>query len=186
MPTQDTLDLVSQVHQMHHHLEEEIYYPAHPPRSETPQYKLIHDELVHKRMLPCLVCGVTAQTLGDQKKNTYRARAMETHHHVVEWSLAKALDLAKFNERIVQHMRVRPHHDPVYDKDFTQEQMEAWVDHHPDNLWVLCDVHHRHKYLGIHAITGPIWGPQDLLKPGFGPIEPQTAVGRGPQRAQAE
>jgi hypothetical protein len=37
------------------------------------------------------------------------------------------------------------------------------VDHGFDNLWVLCDVHHRHKFVGIHAITYPIWRPQDVV-----------------------
>lgn len=56
----------------------------------------------------------------------------------------------------------------MYDHDFTQQEMLDWIDHGRDNLWVLCDVHHRHKYVGIHAITYPIWGPQDILKAGFG------------------
>jgi hypothetical protein len=43
----------------------------------------------------------------------------------------------------------------------------AWVDHSEDNLWVLCDVHHRAKFFGIHEITFPIWGPMDLLRPDF-------------------
>lgn len=24
-------------------------------------------------------------------------------------------------------------------------------------------VHHRHKFAGVHAITYPIWGPQDVV-----------------------
>lgn len=41
--------------------------------------------------------------------------------------------------------------------------MRAWIDHHPDNLMVLCDVHHRHAGVGIHAVTAPIWRVQPLL-----------------------
>jgi hypothetical protein len=37
------------------------------------------------------------------------------------------------------------------------------VDHSEDNLWVLCDVHHRAAFLGIHEITYPIWSPADML-----------------------
>ena len=48
-------------------------------------------------------------------------------------------------------------------KGMTQKQILDWVDHDEDNLWVLCDVHHRHVFVGIHAITFPIWGPQDLV-----------------------
>jgi len=88
---------------------------------------------------------------------------METHHHYVEWALQEAIDLDKFNERIVHHYRVRNPHNPKYDHDFTRNEIRDWVDHDPDNLWVLCDVHHRHSLVGIHSITGPIWGPQDLV-----------------------
>jgi len=49
----------------------------------------------------------------------------------------------------------------------TVEDVKGWVDHSPDNLWVLCDVHHRAKYFGIHEITYPIWCPMDLLDPEF-------------------
>jgi hypothetical protein len=52
------------------------------------------------------------------------------------------------------------------------------VDHSPDNLWVLCDVHHRHKFVGIHAITYPIWGPQDLVN--------STMIGKMLDAASAE
>lgn len=49
------------------------------------------------------------------------------------------------------------------------------VDHSADNLWVLCDVHHRHKWVGIHHISYPMWAPQDLLKPEF-VDQVQTAI----------
>jgi hypothetical protein len=173
-----SIDLVSEIHEIQLHHNEDVFYPPHPPRHVTPEYKQAHDRLVHEMKLPCLVCGVTIETVHDAKRNPYQARQLETHHHVVEWALAHALDLGKFNVRIVAQHRARPHHDPIYDQPFTQAQMEAWVDHHPDNLWVLCDVHHRHKFLGIHTISGPIWGVQDLLGPGYGPQVP------GPERGE--
>ena len=45
--------------------------------------------------------------------------------------------------------------------------MTDWIDHGRDNLLVLCDIHHRHVYVGIHAITGPIWGAQNLLQKSY-------------------
>jgi hypothetical protein len=74
-----------------------------------------HDHLTKKLDLPCFVCGVKFSTLKDKTQSRYGAKAMETHHHVIE-----------------------------------------------DNLWVLCDVHHRAKFLGIHEITYPIWCPMDF------------------------
>lgn len=158
---------IGQIHTVSRILREIVNYPGHIARTNSPKYSAIHKKLVDTLDLPCLVCGVTKTTLGNKSKNPFNAKQIETHHHVIEWALANALDLDKFNDRIVQHYRARPHHDPIYDKDFTKKQMLDWVDHHPDNLWVLCDVHHRATYYGVHSITDPIWGPQDLIRKNF-------------------
>ncbi|TLY35348.1 MAG: hypothetical protein E6K62_04605 [Nitrospirae bacterium] len=92
---------------------------------------------------------------------------METHHHVIEWALANAISVAKFNKHLLPHLRKRHPNRHEYKQDFSEKQLLDWVDHHEDNLWVLCDVHHRAKYLGIHEITFPIWGPMDLLRDDF-------------------
>ena len=113
--------------------------------------------------LPCLVCGVKNSTLKNEKENPYGAKQLETHHHVIEWALANAISVEKFNKTLLPHLRHRHANKPEYEKEFTVEDVRNWVDHHEDNLWVLCDVHHRAKYFGIHEITHPIWGPQDLL-----------------------
>ena len=158
---------VKKIHGGKHNLEEFTIYPDHAARVESPQYKKVHDDLVKRQNLPCLACGVTFETLKDSKKNPFGAKQLETHHHVIEWSLAKAIAPEKFNERVRPHLAARHADNAMYKRDMTPTEVEDWVDHSPDNLWVLCDVHHRHKWLGIHAITFPIWGPQDILKPDF-------------------
>ena len=158
---------ISKIHAVSRLLREIVNYPGHAKRTNSPEYSKVHRDLAVVQDLPCLVCGVRNSTLKSKKENPCGARQMETHHHLVEWALANALDLGKFNERIVAHFRLRPHHDPIYNQDFTEDQMLEWVDHHPDNLWVLCDIHHRTPLLGIHEITFPIWGPQDIVKDDF-------------------
>lgn len=154
-------------------LKEKAFYPAHDERRETKEYKAVHHRLCIEMDLPCLICGVRHSILSDKEKaadaklNPYGARAMETHHHVIEWALANAIDVEKFNKILLKNLRRKHPEKEEYKKDFTTEDIRNWVDHSPDNLWVLCDVHHRHKYLGIHAITYPVWGPQDLLIPDF-------------------
>jgi hypothetical protein len=37
---------------------------------------------------------------------------------------------------------------------------------------VLCDIHHRAPFMGIHAITRPHWDPQDLVFPKFWNLKP--------------
>jgi hypothetical protein len=165
-------------------LDEIAFYPAHDKRAETPEYHKVHDYMVKKRDLPCLVCGVRNSTLKDPAKNRYYAKQMETHHHVIEWALANAIDVDRFNEVLRPNLA---HQHPVpevqstkkltvvdseywaqmYAGTMSKANIAAWVDHSPDNLWVLCDVHHRARYFGIHEITYPIWCPADLLRPDF-------------------
>ena len=148
-------------------LREIAFYPTHDKRTETAEYRAVHRDLTITKDLPCLICGVRNSTLKKKSENRYGARAMETHHHVIEWALANAVDLAKFNKAILPNLAARHAQNPAYKRPFTQQQMLAWVDHSPDNLWVLCDVHHRAQYVGVHEISYPIWGPQALLHADF-------------------
>lgn len=166
-------DVLNKTHLVKRMLQEAVMVPAHPPRVATAGYRAVHRRLIVELDLPCIACGVTHSTLTDPARNPADALQMETHHHVIEWSLINAIDLAKFNARIVAKHR---HSQPEkYAHDFTQSEMEAWIDHDPDNLWVLCDVHHRHSMVGIHSITYPIWGPQDLLIDGYEYTPPEAA-----------
>jgi hypothetical protein len=147
-------------------LKEIAYYPEHDKRTESHEYHKVHVDLTVTKDLPCLVCGVKHSTLNDPKENPYGARQMETHHHVIEWALANAIDPAKFN-KILRPSLSHRHSDPMYQREMTPKEVKGWVDHSPDNLWVLCDVHHRAKYFGIHEISYPIWCPMNLLHPEF-------------------
>jgi hypothetical protein len=173
-----------EIHENPRTLKERAFYPAHDKRLETAAYKKAHRHLAVELDLPCLVCGVKNSTLKNKAQNRYGAKQMETHHHVIEWSLANAIDAAKFNKIILPHLKVRHPHNPDYAKaGFDDKDVADWVDHSEDNLWVLCDVHHRAAYLGIHEITYPIWCPMDLLREDFenyvrSQIQEQKATGR--------
>lgn len=156
---------LSQAHLVERTLKEEVYYPAHDARTESPAYAKAHHHLVKELDLPCLVCGVRDSTLTDPAHNKVGARDMETHHHIIEWSLQNAIDLDKFNQRIWPALKER--HPGKYPNAFNQQEMLDFIDHSEDNLWVLCDVHHRHSLVGIHSVTAPIWGAQDLVKEDF-------------------
>jgi hypothetical protein len=174
---------LQKLHQEHRTLDEWAFYPEHDKRAGSPGYAKVHKTMVVAEDLPCLVCGVRNSTLKDASKNPYGAKQMETHHHIVEWALANAIDRGKFTDRILANLAgrnpdkyakkdakgnvVRDERGRVAPVDFTDDDVRAWVDHDRDNLWVLCDVHHRHKWLGIHAVSGPIWGPQDILVDDF-------------------
>lgn len=151
-----------------------MFYPAHDERTESAEYKKVHDDLTKTKDLPCLVCGVrnsilkSASRKADPEENPYGATQMETHHHIIEWALANAIDPDRFNKALLPNLRAKHADNETYKREaFTAEDIKDWVDHSPDNLWVLCDVHHRHKWVGIHHISYPMWAPQDLLKPAF-------------------
>jgi hypothetical protein len=160
---------VVEQHIQHHTIDELQFYPEHDRRTESPEYKKVHHHLTVELDLPCLVCGVRNSTLRDPDKNRYQARQMETHHHVIEWALANAIDVDRFNDSMRPNLAHRHPNDPTwhYEQPFDAEKIRDWVDHSEHNLWVLCDVHHRAKYLGIHEITYPIWAPMDLYRPDF-------------------
>ena len=166
-------------HALNRMLDEVAFYPAHDQRKESPAYAKVHHQMTVIDDKRCLVCGVKHSTLNDPAQNPFGAIAMETHHHTIEWALANAIDADKFNQHILPGLRrtasqrpaglatVYTEFDTAYANPMTLDQIKQWVDHGADNLWVLCDVHHRHKFVGIHAITYPIWGPQDVVEQGL-------------------
>lgn len=178
-------------HAVQRMLEETAFYPPHDKRKESPAYAKVHNQMTVAEDQPCLVCRVRHSSLRDPQQNPFGAIQMETHHHTIEWALANAIEPALFNKFVRPGLRKRAaqrqaagdtdpiyqEFDPLYADDMTGAQIKAWIDHSPDNLWVLCDVHHRHKFVGIHAITYPIWGPQDLVNQTIVQMEIATATG---------
>ena len=154
-------------------LYEWTFYPEHDARgdSDTAAYRSARKKLVENGA--CLVCGVSQATLKDPiarkdlAKNPFEASGLETHHRVIEWALSEAIDVDRFNSRFVARRRLLDPTDEKYARDFDQKTLLDWIDHDPDNLWVLCNVHHRAPFMGIHAITRPHWDPQDLVFPKF-------------------
>jgi hypothetical protein len=150
------------VHASERLLREIAFYPAHSKRVETPEYPRVHRELIVEKDLPCMVRGVRQSTLGVPAENPYGAKQMETHHCIIEWALAEAIDVDKFNRTILPHLAERQPGNAEYRTAFDRKRLPARVDHSVDNLWVLCDVHHRARYFGIHEITFPVWGAQGV------------------------
>jgi hypothetical protein len=153
-------------------LSDPMFYPQHDKRTESPTYKASHTDMVVTKDLPCLVCGIRNSDLkdpkrrGDPRVNPYGATQMETHHHVIEWALGNAIDPAKFAKTILPNLRHKYPNEPLYQQPMDHAAILKWIDSE-HNLWVLCDVHHRHKWVGIHEISYPLWCPQDFLDDDF-------------------
>jgi hypothetical protein len=173
-PEQHSID---KFHALERMLDEVAFYPAHDKRKESKDYARVHHQMTVADDRRCLVCGVKNSTLHDETQNPFGAIQLETHHHTIEWALANAIDPKKFNQHVRPGLQrlaqqragqaglnaVYTEFDNDYAGDMTLDRIKQWVDHAADNLWVLCDVHHRHKFVGIHAISYPIWGPQDVV-----------------------
>jgi hypothetical protein len=151
------------------------FYPPHDRSAESREHARVCRRMTVELDHPCLVCGVRHSTLADPAQNPFGAVRIETHHHLVEWALIEAVTPELFNAHLrpglLRRSQGRPadadpvfrEFDALYPRDMTAKEVEAWIDHGADNLWPLCDVHHRHRFVGIHAITYPTWGPQDLV-----------------------
>lgn len=143
---------LSHVHETREAVAAVEFTPPHPPRTETPEYARAHKFLVYTKNAPCKVCGVTRRTLRYPKANPFGATALETHHVHVERSLAYACDWRK----------VHLDFPSVYD----QESFLHWVDS-PENLVVLCNVHHRSVEHGIHHLLPADFNVQRYLRDGY-------------------
>jgi len=156
-----------QGHVVHKTLDENVRYPTHDKRKATALYNKSHKKLIITLDTPCRICGVKHSTLNDPTQNRWGAIQMETHHYYIEDSLANAIDLNKFNTRMLPYLRKRFPNRPLYKTDFTQDQMLEWIHGDEHALMVLCNVHHRSPLTGIHSITYPIWAVQDLIIDNF-------------------
>ena len=68
---------IANEHEKADRLTEDVYYPDHPPRTESPTFLHTRSE-GHKAKLPCAVSGHTDGT--------------EYHHVFIEWAFADAVD----------------------------------------------------------------------------------------------
>ena len=143
------------------------FFPEHEKRHETEEYRQIHHKIIKVDNAPCVVCGVTTRTLDDPSHNFYKATQIELHHFHIEWALTNAIDIKKFNNLFRPHLKYIHSTEKLYQEDLTVEQIKNWIDHHPHNLMPLCNVHHRHKYWGIHHVSYPNWGPTNLFQQEF-------------------
>lgn len=149
-------------------LAEDVFYPPHPPRTASALYARTHHELVVVRDTPCAVCGVRNSTLGDPAANPDGAKALETHHDLIEWAGANEIDwdkLAADHPDLPDLVALaKAYHAHVtangsFDGTLDPAIVTAFVDS-DEQMEVICDVHHRGPNRGKHMITGPIWNLQ--------------------------
>lgn len=132
---------------------EEEFFPGHPARLTTPEYRVTHDHLVKILDTPCEICGVRNSALGDPVQNPHKATAIETHHWPVQREYADACSWEKVAKDFSQYV-------------VDQASFLKFVDS-PYNMKVLCSVHHRDEEVGIHHATANDWIIQKYLLDGY-------------------
>ena len=144
-------------------LAEDVFYPPHPPRTASALYTKTHHELTIVADLPCVVCGVRNSTL--TTNNPDSAKALETHHDLIEWAGANEIDwdkLAADHPSLPNLVALaKAYHAHVtangsFDGTLDPAIVTSFVDS-DEQMEVLCDVHHRGPNRGKHMITGPVW-----------------------------
>lgn len=129
-----------QEHEFKQTLEIEIFYPDHPPRTESALFVRTKHHLVKVLDTPCWVCGAKEDR--------------EVHHFHAEWADAEGIDWQKMQQL----------HPNFPWSTFTQP--EDFIDSEY-NMMVLCQKHHRGKNHGIHMLPYPIWIMQREALPDF-------------------
>lgn len=130
----------------------EEFFPAHPPRKDTPEYRQTHKLLVNTLNMPCRDCGVRKSTLDDPKANPLGAKQLESHHWPLQREFADALDPAKVHKEFPE----------VTDR----HSLNMFIDS-PKNMLILCDIDHRSKSRGIHHINESLEACKRFLLDGY-------------------
>lgn len=152
---------------------EDVFYPDHEQRTESPTFRRTKHDMDAHGMQVCAVCGSTEE--------------VQWHHRFIEWAFADAVDFdwikgvatgkitQMWSEEAGKMVDIPKLH-VVYDmlalthdfdwKGFDPSKPEAFVDSGA-NMWPLCQKHHLGKDHGIHVMSFPIWVVQSCLKRGF-------------------
>ncbi len=156
-------------HEKADHLTEDVYYPDHPPRTESPTF-IETKKVGHAQKIPCAISG--------------HVDGAEYHHVFVEWAFAGAIDWGMVKKVALGEVTELPVLDLQTDqptgatfpvehsliwticklaelkgfdwKAFDPEKPETFVDSMA-NMLVLNAKFHRHKDHGIHEMTFPEW-----------------------------
>lgn len=121
-----------------------VYYPAHPPRTESHVFKQTK-AYWHKEGAKCVVGNKDCKG------------GIEIHHKYIEWADSEAVDWDKVKKLF-----------PEFNWDsFDSNKPELFIDS-IFNTIPYCELHHRGPApYGIHHTPGPIWNVQGVMRDDF-------------------
>ena len=163
------MNAVAHEHEKADRLQEDVFYPDHPPRTESETFR--HTKAAgHAARLPCAISG--------------HADGTEYHHVFLEWAFADAVDWETVKGVATGRITRLPVLDPVTDQPtgdtYPAEQSLLWIlcrlaavrgfdweafdPAKPElfvdsmaNMLVLGAKFHRHRDHGIHVMSLPEW-----------------------------
>lgn len=127
-------------HELVERLLVDVYYPDHPPRTESALFQRTKHDLVAVKNTPCWVCGTRINR--------------ECHHFHLEWADSAGVDWDRMKS-LHPDFNWTTFKDP---SDFVDSEY---------NMLVLCADHHRHRDAGIHMLPYPIWIMQAVKRSDF-------------------
>lgn len=134
---------------------EDVIYPEHAQRTESPLFAQNKRTLVQKLNTPCFVCGSS-----DKR---------EVHHFIVEWAMWDEADPQKVLD-VAHHFDIYGYaaqlgDKPIESPDDIRNLMVLCGEHSIDGQ-VVAGGHHRGVDCGIHRLTFPTWIGQKIAKAG--------------------
>lgn len=164
---------VTDTHEHHDTLTEDVFYPGHEPRTESALFRHTKAHMKAEGIYQCAVCGDTEK--------------IESHHVLIEWAFSDAVDWqwikdvalnkrdTMFSHKLQREVPIPRRHlvwvlialAQGFDwEGFDVTKPETFVDSEHNQL-PLCDLHHRGKFHGVHAESLPLFAVQAFLKPGY-------------------
>lgn len=136
-------------HEYHVKLDVDVFYPDHPPRTESKVFKATKKHW-HEAKATCVVCGTD--------KN------IEIHHKYLEWADADGVDWEKVK-------KLHPDFDWASYKE-PADFVDSIYQTEP-----LCTLHHRGPApYGKHFTPEPIWNMQKYMREDFIYAKPKSSA----------
>ena len=179
-------------HEKADHLTEDVFYPDHPPRTESATF-LRTKKTGHAAKLPCAISGQVVGT--------------EYHHLFCEWAFSGGVDWVKVKGIALGEITVLPVLDLTTDQP-TEDNFDAkhslvwmfcklaevrgfdWDKFDPSdpsmfvdsmaNILVIHEKFHRHKDHGIHVMSFQEWIFQAWPRKNGFVFTPDEEVSNGP------
>lgn len=167
-------------HEVRTSFHELIDYPTHDLRDHDPVFKDIRHQRIVVNNQPCFICGITDKIIkGPENPNPKLYTSMELHHCLVEWAMANGIDSNKWNNNVLPYLKntkkgvlLSPYSTVFNKQTMSPEEIKDWAHHGDENLLVLCNVHHRSPYTGIHTVSYPVWISQLYMEDRYLKQEP--------------